>query len=68
MPALFPAPGGLHPDKLYDLLDAVLEDSRVVGLEVTAFEAPEDEESLGAPPRPRCTCSSPSWTPRMSAE
>ena len=40
-PAAVPAPGGLHPDKLYDLLDAVLEDCELVGLEVTAFEAPE---------------------------
>lgn len=43
-PAAVPAPGGLHPDKLYDLVDSVLEDSELVGLEVTAFEAPEDEE------------------------
>jgi arginase family enzyme len=43
-PAAVPAPGGLHPDKLYDLLDSVLEDSELVGLEVTAFEAPEDEQ------------------------
>jgi arginase len=42
-PAQFPAPGGLPPDKLYDLLDSVTEDCEVVGLEVTAFEAPEDE-------------------------
>jgi arginase family enzyme len=41
-PAQFPAPGGLAPDKLYDLLEAVAEDCEVVGLEVTAFEAPED--------------------------
>jgi arginase len=47
-PAQFPAPGGLHPDKLYDLLDAVTEDSKLVGLEVTAFEAPEDEEARAA--------------------
>ena len=40
----FPAPGGLPPDKLYDLLEAVAEDCELVGLEVTAFEAPEDEE------------------------
>jgi arginase len=44
-PAQFPAPGGLHPDKLYDLLDSVTEDCELVGLEVTAFEAPEDEQS-----------------------
>jgi arginase family enzyme len=45
-PAAVPAPGGLHPDKLYDLLDSVLEDSELVGLEVTAFEAPEHDEEL----------------------
>jgi arginase len=44
-PAQFPAPGGLHPDKLYDLLDSVTEDCELVGVEVTAFEAPEDESS-----------------------
>jgi arginase family enzyme len=44
-PAAVPAPGGLHPDKLYDLVDSVLEDSELVGLEVTAFEAPEGEEA-----------------------
>ena len=43
-PAQFPAPGGLAPEKLFDLLEAVLEDCELVGLEVTAFEAPEDEE------------------------
>ena len=42
-PAQFPAPGGLHPDKLYDLLDSVSEDCELVGLEITAFEAPKDE-------------------------
>jgi arginase len=41
-PAEFPAPGGLEPDKLYDLLEAVAEECELVGLEVTAFEAPED--------------------------
>jgi arginase len=43
-PAQFPAPGGLDPDKLYDLLESVTEECELVGLEVTAFEAPEDEE------------------------
>ena len=43
-PAAVPAPGGLHPDKLYDLLDSVVEDCELVGLEVTAFEAPEPEQ------------------------
>jgi arginase len=47
-PTQFPAPGGLHPDKLYDLLDAVTEDSELVGLEVTAFEAPDDDEARSA--------------------
>jgi arginase len=43
-PAAVPAPGGLSSDKLYDLMEAVAEDSELVGLEVTAFEAPEDED------------------------
>src|SRR3954447_24481391 len=42
-PAQFPAPGGLAPDKLYDLFEAVTEECELVGLEVTAFEAPDDE-------------------------
>ena len=42
-PAQFPAPGGLSPDKLYDLLEAVAGDCELVGLEVTAFHAPDDE-------------------------
>ena len=42
-PAQFPAPGGLDPDKLFDLLDSVSEDCELVGLEVTAFEAPGAE-------------------------
>jgi arginase len=42
-PAQFPAPGGLSPDKLYDLLEAVTGECEVIGVEVTAFEAPEDE-------------------------
>ena len=48
LPAGVPAPGGLHHDKLYDLLDSVLEDSELVGFEVTAFEAPEPGEELTA--------------------
>ena len=43
-PAREPAPGGLAPEKLFDLLEAVVADSELVGLEVTTFEAPEDEE------------------------
>ncbi|HEV2075858.1 MAG TPA: arginase family protein [Thermoleophilaceae bacterium] len=42
-PAEFPATGGLEPDKLYDLLEAVAGECEVIGLEVTAFCAPEDE-------------------------
>jgi arginase len=42
-PARFPAPGGLAPDKVYDLLEAVSGECEVIGFEVTAFEAPEDE-------------------------
>jgi arginase family enzyme len=45
LPAAVPAPGGLHPDKLYDLLDSVLEDSELVGLELTAFEVPADADA-----------------------
>jgi arginase len=47
-PAQFPAPGGLAPDKLYDLLEAVGEDCELVGLEITAFEAPEDPDERRA--------------------
>jgi arginase len=37
MPAQFPVPGGLRPDKLYDLLEAVADECEIVGVEVTAF-------------------------------
>jgi arginase len=40
---MVPAPGGLGPDKLYDLFEAVAGECEVIGLEVTAFDAPEDE-------------------------
>jgi arginase family enzyme len=43
MPAQFPVPDGLTPEKLFDVLEAVAEDCELVGLEITAFEAPEDE-------------------------
>jgi len=43
-PAREPAPGGLAPEKLFDLLEAVTSDCELVGTEVTTFEAPEDEE------------------------
>jgi arginase len=42
-PAQFPAPGGLPAEKLYDLLEAVAGDCEIVGVEITAFEAPEDD-------------------------
>jgi arginase len=42
-PAQFPAPGGLPAEKLYDLLEAVAADCELVGMEITAFEAPEDD-------------------------
>lgn len=45
-PAQFPAPGGLTAEKLFDLLDAVADSCEVVGLEVTAFEAPADADDL----------------------
>jgi arginase family enzyme len=41
--AQFPAPGGLVPDKVYDLLEAVSGECEVIGFEVVAFEAAEDE-------------------------
>ena len=41
--AQFPVPDGLAPEKLYDLLEAVVADCEVVGVEVTGFEAPDDE-------------------------
>jgi arginase family enzyme len=43
-PAREPAPGGLAPEKLYDLLEAVTGDCELVGVEVTTFEAPAEEE------------------------
>jgi arginase len=45
-PAAVPAPGGLSSDKLYDLMEAVADDSELVGIEVTAFEAPDDPDAL----------------------
>jgi arginase len=43
-PAAVPAPGGLSSDKLYDLMEAVADESDLVGIEITAFEAPDDED------------------------
>ncbi len=42
LPVQDPVPGGLSPDKLYDLLEAVAEESELVGLEVTALDVPDD--------------------------
>ena len=42
-PAQFPAPGGLAAEKVYDLLEAVAGDCELVGAEITAFHAPDDE-------------------------
>jgi len=47
-PALFPAENGLAPEKVYDLLEAVADECEIVGFEVTAFDAPEDEEEREA--------------------
>jgi arginase family enzyme len=38
MPAQFPAPGGFSPDALRDLLEVVLDDCELVGVEVTSLE------------------------------
>jgi arginase len=43
-PAQFPAPGGLSPEGLRDLLGELAESAHIVGVEITAFEAPEDED------------------------
>jgi len=48
MPAQFPAAGGLPPEKLYDLLEAVSDECELIGIEVTCFEAPDDEGEAAA--------------------
>jgi arginase len=48
LPVQDPVPGGLAPDKLYDLLEAVVDESELIGFEVTAFEMPEGEEERQA--------------------
>ncbi len=48
MPAKFPAPNGLRAEKLFDVLEAVASSSKLVGLEITAFEAPDEEEERQA--------------------
>jgi arginase len=43
-PAQFPAAGGLSSEGLRDLLGELAEATQVIGLEITAFEAPEDDD------------------------
>lgn len=45
----FPTPNGLTAAALGDLLAAVAEDCEIVGLEVTAFDAPEDTVEAAGP-------------------
>ena len=40
MPAEHPADGGLSPEKLYDLLDAVADSCELVGLEIACLQDP----------------------------
>ena len=42
-PAEFPAPGGLTPERLYDLLDAVADGCEVIGLEVCSVYGPAED-------------------------
>jgi arginase len=44
LPAQFPAPGGLSSEGLRDLLGELAEAATVIGVEITAFEAPDDED------------------------
>jgi arginase len=48
MPAQFPVPGGLRPDKLYDLLEAVADECEIVGVEVTAFVDAEHADTVAS--------------------
>ena len=43
LPPQFPAPGGLSAEGLRELLGELAASTRIVGLEVTAFEAPDEE-------------------------
>jgi arginase family enzyme len=43
-PVQDPVSGGLAADKLFDVLEAVVEDSELVGFEVTAFDMPDDPD------------------------
>jgi arginase family enzyme len=41
MPVQFPVPGGLQADEVRSVLERLVADGRLIGLEVTAFEHPE---------------------------
>jgi len=45
----FPTPGGLSAGALADLLEVVSDASEVIGVEVTAFDAPEDAVEAAGP-------------------
>ena len=51
LPAQFPAPGGLSSEGLRDLLGELAERRAIVGVEITAFEAPEDDATRARPAR-----------------
>ena len=62
LPAQFPADGGLSDGGLRTLLGEVAEVATLIGVEITAFEAPEDEaerttlaETIGAIVNPLLT-------------
>jgi arginase family enzyme len=46
MPVQFPVPGGLQAAEVRSVLEALVTDGRLVGLEVTAFEHPEHLDVL----------------------
>jgi arginase len=48
MPVQFPVPGGLQPGEVQDALTALVSAGRLVGLEVTAFEHPEQLDLVTA--------------------
>jgi arginase family enzyme len=41
LPPQFPVPGGMQADEVRSVLAGLVAGGRLVGLEVTAFEAPE---------------------------
>lgn len=45
-PAQFPAPDGLSGEALRELLAEVAKTSRLIGIEITSFEAPDDDGEL----------------------